>query len=122
MNTNTQIPSELPEDRILWQSPDSAVIIRRRVKTAMRWPQHAAPIITMDLQVREGTRIRSLGNGRIDVCLEHAAQVALIRALNEADPKVHYGVPEHFPQKPLPRKEYFDRLNAARWARKRGKI
>ncbi len=119
MSTETKNKTAKAEDRILWQSRDAAVIVRRRVHTAMRWPPHKAPIITLDVLPREGTRIRPLPNGRVDLCLEHEAQVALITALNEADPTVRYGIPAHVPTKPLERKQRYERLNASRWAKKR---
>jgi hypothetical protein len=79
------------------------------------------PLVCLDVLPRPGTRIRMLKNGRVDLCLEHAAHVALVKALNEADKDVKYGVPSHVPQKPKARKEYYDRLNAIRWAAKRGR-
>jgi hypothetical protein len=119
MNKESQIQPNNSEDRILWQSEDGIVMVRRRVRTAMRWPQHSRPIITLDVLPGEKTRVRRLKNGRIDICLEHEAQVALIKGLNEIETEIQYGLPTHIPKKPLERKLRFDRLNAERWERRR---
>lgn len=120
MKNQNQTPNDMLDDRILWQSDDGIVIVRRRVRTAMRWPQHSRPIITLDVLPGDRSRIRKLKNGRVDICLEHEAQVALIAGLNEVDSEIQYGVPRDVPKKPAARKSFFDRLNEERWKRKRG--
>jgi len=119
MKNQLQTQGDNSDDRILWRSEDGIVMVRRRVRTAMRWPQHSWPIITLDVLPGEKTRVRPLKNGRIDICLEHEAQVALLKAVNEIETEIQYGLPSHVPKKPLERKRRFDRLNAERWEQKR---
>ena len=122
-NNNQTTNNNNAGDAILWESADSLIRIRRRVSSAGRWPQHSAPIVTLDVLPRRGTRVRFIQSesesDRVDICLEHAAAQALILALRDADPSVPYSTPESVPGKPVERKLKWDRINAERWAKRR---
>ena len=116
--TKTHLTNTSARDEILWASADDQIRVRRRIHSAGRWPQHGYPVITLDVLPKDGTRVRRIGvTGRIDILLEHAAAVALLIALNSADPSVKYGVPPTVPAKPADRKARYAALNSARWER-----
>ena len=103
-------------DALNYRSTDGAVEIHTKVTTAHRYPPHHYPVVCLQLRPKRGSRVQLLddGSGGLDVLLTHAEVAAHIKALQIADPKHGYQVPDIKP-KPEERKRRWDEINRARW-------
>lgn len=105
-------------DKICWRSDDGLVTVSQKVTNVGRFPPHRYPVIVLECVPKEGQRIRQLANGGLELLLTHQEVFEYITALSLADDKVRYEVSRRVPPKDPARKNYWDKINAARHQRR----
>jgi hypothetical protein len=95
--------------------PQNLVAVISKTKGLRRYPQHAFKCALFVLKPKEGTRVCTLKDGRIEYMPSFAELRSMLIAI---DPGIGKLLPAHMRNKPTHRKAYFDALNAARKRRK----
>jgi len=108
------------KDQVNFTSDDGLVQVVTKVDGAWRNPPHDYPIVCLRLRPKTGQRVQFIkdGSGGLDVLLRHPEIAGFLTALNVADPKSCYRIP-NIPAKPSNRKAYWDKISQERWINRR---